>query len=451
MAQGDETGLADGTERFAVAKTFAAMMDQCQWASPHDIRRLQEALLEKTLRQAREHVPFYGDRLDCLFDDIGQIDLSRWKDVPPLERGDLLDNFDALTSTSIDPSHGTAFESRSSGSTGQPVRVLRTPYSSIAAFAGHVRGREWAGIDYSIHLAQIGHIYYGSARYPGVDVNQSWAPFWRGDIRCGTWKKLDQTEPHDIQLKWLNEQGRCYLSSMPSNVRELARCVARQPELKPDIAAVLTVSEIVSEELREEVRDHLGCEIWDSYSSEEFGSIAYQCPEAGGYHVADESVFVEVVDEKTGEECTPGQSGQVLVTTLHNQAMPLIRYRLGDYATPGGKCSCGRGLTHLLRIDGRERQLFRFSDGTSIMPALATADFLNHLQARQWQVAQVAPDVIEIRFVTDATEAHQNRDAFVMEADRRLGRKLQYDFRQVDEITRPKSGKLLDFVREYDD
>lgn len=431
-----------------MAKTFAAMMDQCQWASPLDIRRLQDALLEKTLIHAFQHVPFYRDRLEDVVDATGNVDLSCWPGVPTLEREDVLGQFDALKSEHVDPAHGQVFEARSSGSTGQPILVLRTPYAGVAAMAAHARGRVWAGIDYRIHQAQIGYLYNESAPYPGVAADGSWAPFWREDIHCGTWKKLSLTEPHDVQLKWLGEQGRCYLSTAPSNLRELARRVALEPERKPDIVAVLTVSEIVTDELRAAVRSHLGCEIHDNYSSEEFGSIAYQCPENTGYHVADESVLLEVVNDRTGRACNPGETGAVLVTTLHNQAMPLIRYRLGDYATVGGPCSCGRGLTYLKRIDGRERQLFRFSDGTTIMPDLETSDFMDFLHARHWQVAQVAPETLEVRFVTDMPEARQDRAGFAAIADRRLGRRLQYRFRQVDRIARPSSGKHFDYIRE---
>ena len=79
----------------------------------------------------------------------------------------------------------------------------------------------------------------------------------------------------------------------------------------------------------------LGCEIHDSYSNEEFGSIAWQCSEGTNLHVADELFLLEVIDEETGEPCEPGETGSVVITSFYNYAMPLIRYKLGDLATLG--------------------------------------------------------------------------------------------------------------------
>ena len=79
------------------------------------------------------------------------------------------------------------------------------------------------------------------------------------------------------------------------------------------------------------------------YSCEEAGYIALQCPQAEHYHCQSESVLVEVLDDE-GRPCTPGQVGKVVLTALHNFAMPLIRYENQDYAEVGPPCACGRGL-----------------------------------------------------------------------------------------------------------
>ena len=61
------------------------------------------------------------------------------------------------------------------------------------------------------------------------------------------------------------------------------------------------------------------------------GIIALQCPSGGLYHLQSESVHVEILDE-AGRPCAPGEIGRVIVSPLHNFAMPLLRYESGDYA-----------------------------------------------------------------------------------------------------------------------
>src|SRR6185295_14515719 len=97
-----------------------------------------------------------------------------------------------------------------------------------------------------------------------------------------------------------------------------------------------------------------GVGVVDVYSSEECGQIALQCPEHEQYHVQSESVLVEVLDDE-GRPCAPGTIGRVVLTTLQNFAMPLIRYDIGDFAEPGPACPCGRALPVLTRIVGRVR------------------------------------------------------------------------------------------------
>ena len=76
-----------------------------------------------------------------------------------------------------------------------------------------------------------------------------------------------------------------------------------------------------------------------------------------------ENVLLEIIDA-AGNPLPPGNVGRVVITVLHNLAMPLIRYEIGDYAAFGGECTCGRGLPVLERIVGRARNMLRLPDGT---------------------------------------------------------------------------------------
>jgi phenylacetate-CoA ligase len=99
-----------------------------------------------------------------------------------------------------------------------------------------------------------------------------------------------------------------------------------------------------------------GCRVFDSYGCSEFGSIAFACAH-DGKHIFEDSVFVEIVDKG---QCLDPDVGEIVVTSLENPAMPLIRYRTGDIgkliASP---CGCGR-TAKMMEIYGRQGQCVSF-------------------------------------------------------------------------------------------
>src|SRR5436305_5091145 len=92
---------------------------------------------------------------------------------------------------------------------------------------------------------------------------------------------------------------------------------------------LLSFGTVVDEETREICRTHFGAEIVDTYGAEEIGHLAAQCRQCGEYHVSAEAVLLEVL-RPDGSLAREGEIGRVVVTSLYNYAMPLIRYELGD-------------------------------------------------------------------------------------------------------------------------
>jgi phenylacetate-CoA ligase len=132
----------------------------------------------------------------------------------------------------------------------------------------------------------------------------------------------------------------------------------------------------------------------------EVGPIAYQCPEQDCYHVQAEALLVEIVDDD-GAPVPPGSIGKVLVTPLHNFAMPLLRYEIGDYAEVGPPCACGRGLPALRRIMGRTRNMMVTPDGRRYWPLTGARRFPKDVPILQHQFAQISTTTIEARLVAE--------------------------------------------------
>jgi len=153
------------------------------------------------------------------------------------------------------------------------------------------------------------------------------------------------------------------------------------------LRGIETSAETLLPEVRRDLMTAFGCPVLDRYGCREAGVIAHECS-AGGMHVNAEAVIAEV------------EEGQVLVTTLNNLSMPLIRYRVEDLAETGDQCcSCGRGLPLLRQLRGRVSDIIRSPSGRLIHGEFFTHLFYGETGIRAFQVEQTSADHLEIRYV----------------------------------------------------
>ncbi len=138
----------------------------------------------------------------------------------------------------------------------------------------------------------------------------------------------------------------------------------------------------------------------NAYSAKEVCTIALQCPEHGNLHVQSESLLVEILDED-GAACGPAEVGRVVVSDLHNFAMPLIFYEIGDYAEPGEPCACGRGLSVLRRVLGRSRNRVRLPSGEFMWPRFGANRVSRIAPVLQSQLVQVSVSKNHVNLVVE--------------------------------------------------
>jgi phenylacetate-CoA ligase len=125
-----------------------------------------------------------------------------------------------------------------------------------------------------------------------------------------------------------------------------------------------------SESVRQTLEKRLGVTAYDSYGlSELFGpGVAFECPERDGLHIWHDSFFVEIIDPKTGEQVSDGERGELVVTPLVKEAMPLLRYRTGDITVKmDDGCLCRRGQK-IARITGRSDDMLVIR-GINVFPS----------------------------------------------------------------------------------
>lgn len=428
-------------------------MEQSQFYTPDELFRHQRHQLKALFLHAMETVPFYADRFaKAGFDPRREISPQTIRRLPILTRTELQNAGRRIATTNLPEGHGKAFEIRTSGTTGRPVSVLKTGLTRMFWMATELRSHLWHGRDPGAKLGVIRWLEKPQAMAPKGAQYQDWGPplsLLYPDN--GPMVVLNIASRLRDQAKWLMGHHPDYLLSYPTNLMALAEYFEANGYKLPRLRQVSTASEVVSERLRETCRRVWGVPVFDSYSCEEVGSLACQCPEHEHYHVQAESVYLEVVDEN-GDPCPVGQTGRVLVTSLNNFASPLIRYEVGDYAEPGEPCPCGRGLPVLKRIVGRERNRLILPNGRSEFPYLGEySDYRAITTAvQQFQFVQRSLEEIELKMVVTETltseQERQIKDLVV----RSFGHPFRVTLSYHGDIPRSASGKFEEFMCEVE-
>lgn len=413
-------------------------LERSQWLPPAVLRELQFRQLDALLRHAWATVPYYRERWAGCYDPGEPLTPASFSRIPLLTRAELQGNFDGLKSTAVPQAHGRVAESRTSGSTGQPVRVLKTDLVQLMWQAIVLREHRWFQRDLGGKLVAIRQ---------GAENAESdgWGPATDGVFRTGRSATLSIRVDVDVQLQWLQQQQPDYLLTYPSNVAELARSSLARGLRIPRLREVRTFGEILPPETRELCLEAWSVPVTDAYSSDEAGYIALQCPRHEHYHVQSENVLLELLDDR-GKPCGPGETGRVTVTALHNFATPLVRYELADYAEVGDTCSCGRSLPVLRRIVGRVRNMLLAPGGKRYWPTFGSAGLAGLAPVVRQQLVQISLEAIEVRLVTARPLTAEEEARLRAHILSKLPAPFDLRFSYHDDLPRGSGGKFEDFV-----
>ena len=430
----------------AVQLALQFQLEQTQWWQPEQLRRQQLRQLEPLLRHAHDTVPHYQERLGAAGYRPGtDLDEAGFAALPRLTRAEVHAQGDALHSRAMPAAHAPVARGQTSGSTGTPVTFLTTRVTQQFWQAFNLRDHIWHQRDLKLKLATL-RPDRGSRDDHGRSAAH-WAPLLDELFGTGSSSLLHSANVLDRQIEWLIEQDPGYVLTLATNLLELAREMRRRGISLPRLREARTYGDALSPEARAECAAALGVKLVDMYTSQESGYLALQCPETDHYHVQSEGVIVEVLDEG-GRPCAAGQAGKVVVTTLHNYAMPLIRYEIGDYAVPGAACVCGRGLPVIRQVLGRERNLAMTPDRRKYYPSFAAEVWSSIAPIKQIQLAQKTPQQIEVRYCAERQLDDTEQRQLTAALRRSLGHPYEFTFARLAQIPRTRSGKYEDFICE---
>ncbi len=172
------------------------------------------------------------------------------------------------------------------------------------------------------------------------------------------------------QIEMIEDFGVTAIHCTPSYALHIAEVAESMGRSLDSLSTGFFGAEPWSESMRRELESRLGVTAFDSYGlSEMYGpGVAFECQEQDGLHIWHDSYLVEIIDPKTGERLSPGERGELVITPLVKEAMPLVRYRTGDITMlMEDRCACGRGQK-IARITGRSDDMLVIR-GINVFPS----------------------------------------------------------------------------------
>ncbi|MBQ1647645.1 MAG: AMP-binding protein, partial [Bacteroidales bacterium] len=238
------------------------------------------------------------------------------------------------------------------------------------------------------------------------------------------------------QLKFFTDFGTTVVHAIPSYAARLYEVMQERgidPRKDTKLRTLVIGAEPHSEDTRRRIEEMLGVKAYNSFGMSEMcgPGVAFECPEQNGMHIWEDYYIVEIVDPDTLEPVPDGEVGELVLTTLKREAMPLLRYRTRDLTRIlPGDCPCGRQHKRLDRMKGRSDDMIILK-GVNIFPI--------QIETILMQFKELASDYL----IT--LETKENNDAMTVEVE--VADNLSFDdFGKLQNLEREITRQLRDEI-----
>jgi len=326
-----------------------------------EIEKLQLERLQKTVQHCMNS-PFYRQRFEE--NDIKPQDIKSLEDlkkIPFTTKADLRDTYPfGIASVPLDKA--VRLHS-SSGTTGNPTVILHTQKDLD----------EWANaVARCLHMVGLrpNDVFQNSS---GYGMFTGGLGFQYGAERLGMLTVPAAAGNSRRQIKFITDFGTTALHAIPSylgRLYEVMKEVNVDPRKDTKLRTLIIGAEPHSEEQRRRIEEMYGAKAYNSFGMSEMcgPGVAFECPEQNGMHIWEDYYIVEIIDPDTLEPVKEGELGELVLTTINREAMPLLRYRTRDLTRIlPGECPCGRHHARLDRMKGRSDDMIILK-GVNIFP-----------------------------------------------------------------------------------
>ena len=334
---------------------------QFEALSREELEKLQLERLQATVRHCMNS-PFYKQRFEeCGLkpEDIKSLDDIR--KIPFTTKQDLRDTY-PFGMARVPLTKCVRLHS-SSGTTGNPTVILHTQ-KDLDEWANAVARCLWmVGL-------RPDDVFQNSS---GYGMFTGGLGFQYGAERLGALTVPAAAGNSLRQIKFIKDFGTTAIHAVPSYVTRLYEVMREQgvdPRRDTKLKVLAIGAEPHSEEQRKRIEDMLGGKAYNSFGMSEMcgPGVGFECKEQNGLHFWEDYYIVEIVDPETLEPVPDGEIGELVLTTLNREAMPLLRYRTRDLTRVLGRtCPCGRNHIRLDRMKGRSDDMIVLR-GVNIFP-----------------------------------------------------------------------------------
>ncbi len=353
---------------------FHRSMERLQWERPERVRDFQMDLLRRVLDHAARSVPHYR-----------ALGLGAGKDAGPAER---LAALPLLSRSAVRTRRGQLIaEDRSrhrpqevltSGSSGEPARLLLDRRSFAMEFAHYWRHWSWAGYRLGDPFAEFSTAHFLERREMFI-LQRPARRLLLNAVR------LDARSAAEHAGR-IRRHGARFIKSAPSTLAAFCSLCEEAGVRVEGVRAVFCQGETFRPDQRRRIEAFFGCKAYDAYGQMERVASIAECPR-GRMHVLQDYGFVERVPE-------PGTASvRIVGTSFYNRSMPLLRYDTGDLAADDAEqelCPCGRSFPTIGRIEGRSEDALTPPDGRIVPAAYLALDGIEGLE--NFRIIQEGPD-----------------------------------------------------------
>jgi len=312
-----------------------------------ELQKMQYRLLKTLVYRLYSFSEFYRRRMKE--EGVHPDDIRTLADVrrlPFMYKRDLRDNYpDRIFTASRDE---LVRYHVSSGTTGKPTVVGYTQHDLEAWTESLARAFTSIGLG----RGDVFQVSYGYGLFTGgLGVHY-------GAERIGATVLPTSVGNTERQIELMQDLHVTAIACTPSyllHMGEVAEKMGVSIQRDTDLKAGILGAEPWSERMRNRIQEGLGIKAYDIYGTSELsGPMFTECAEQKGIHVWSDIALVEIVDPETGEPLSAGESGELTITVLQKEALPMIRYRIGDITVMDDEpCPCGRTHPRISRIQGR--------------------------------------------------------------------------------------------------
>lgn len=414
---------------------YRKLVEESQYWNNDQIQDYQIAKLQPLIVHAFKDVPQYQK----IFKSIGMIPddiktINDLKYLPIIHKQEVMDATEEFLA--VNYKIFKASKHHTGGTTGIPFSYYTDRNAWALNWALKMRTFDWAGF------------HYGDDRL-GVMAGGSLNPNTRMSISHRLWRFANNyyTMPithmdGEIMKEYatqLAKQRIQFLRGYPSAINTFSEYLNERNQ-RIALKGIFTTAEMLLPHQRDSIKKAFGCDIFDTYGCGDGMGHATECEKHEGLHICHETSIMEIVDSN-GNEVKEGKEGEIVLTSLYDYAMPLIRYAPGDRAVKlTHKCSCGRQMP-LIKIIGRTSDAFTLANGTILNGLSLPYEELTE-DLRRFQIIQEASDSVTLKLEPKHTLESEKIDRYYKLMQYHCGEGINIDIEIVDKIEVPSSEKF---------